>query len=117
MIEMPPAARLRIVPAADAPAEEPPADEIEREVEVLAPAAAAALRLLADAVRRRHTDPETVVQALKNARVNTAFAEVLDAASDVVMAGLEDPYEFDGRLRAENLSGAASQVRDAFHWL
>ncbi|MEW1551493.1 hypothetical protein [Streptomyces tsukubensis] len=117
MIEHSRAARLHIVPAVDAPADEPAADEIEREVEVLAPAAAAALRLLAEAIRRRHADPDTVVQALKNARVHKEFAGVLDAASEVVMAALEDPYEFDGRLRAENLADAAGQVRNAFRWL
>lgn len=82
----------------------------------LAPAAAAALRLLADAIRRG-TDHDDVVQALKEAGVHTAFAEVLDAASDAVTGELEDPFEFDGRLHGENLSAAASQVRDAFHWL
>lgn len=33
------------------------------------------------------------------------------------MHGVDDPYDFDGRLEADNLSGAASQVRDAFRWL
>ncbi|MGW6571966.1 hypothetical protein ACWGAN_07290 [Streptomyces sp. NPDC054945] len=83
----------------------------------LAPAAAAALALLADAIKRGHADQEDIVQALKNARVDEAFASVLVAASDAVMNGLEDPYEFDGRLHGENLSAAASQVRDAFRWL
>lgn len=84
---------------------------------VLAPAAAAALFLLADAVKRHGADPDTVVQALKDARVNHAFADVLDAASTVVMDTLEDPYEFDGRLHADNLAGAAAEVRRAFNWL
>ncbi|MFH8642330.1 hypothetical protein [Streptomyces goshikiensis] len=82
----------------------------------LAPAAAAALRLLADAIRRG-TDHDDVVEALKQAGVHDAFADVLDAACTAVMDDLEDPYEFDGRLHADNLSGAASQVRDAFRWL
>lgn len=87
------------------------------EIECLAPAAAAALRLLADAIQRGNADPDAIVQALKKAGVHRAFADVLDAASTVVTNGLEDPFEFDGRLRAENLSGAAGQVRDAFCWL
>jgi hypothetical protein len=33
------------------------------------------------------------------------------------MNSAEDPYDFDERLEADNLSGAASQVRDAFRWL
>ncbi|MFE3995013.1 hypothetical protein ACFXPW_25450 [Streptomyces goshikiensis] len=82
----------------------------------LAPAAAAALRLLADAIRRGG-DHDDVVEALKQAGVHDAFADVLAAASTAVMDSLDDPYEFDGRLHAENLSGAASQVRDAFRWL
>ncbi|MDX2697146.1 hypothetical protein [Streptomyces ipomoeae] len=82
----------------------------------LAPAAAAALRLLADAIRRG-TDHGDVVEALKQAGVHDAFADVLDAASNAVTGELEDPFEFDGRLHADNLSGAASQVRDAFRWL
>ncbi|QDN84430.1 hypothetical protein [Streptomyces sp. RLB3-6] len=82
----------------------------------LAPAAAAALRLLADAIRRG-TDHDDVVEALKQAGVHDAFADVLDAASNVVMSDLEDPFEYDGRQRADNLSGAASQIRDTFRWL
>ncbi|MDX3867211.1 MULTISPECIES: hypothetical protein [Streptomyces] len=82
----------------------------------LAPAAAAALRLLADAIRRG-TDHDDVVQALKEAGVHDAFADVLDAASDTATSELEDPFEFDGRLHADNLSAAAGQVRDAFRWL
>ncbi|MEU3565402.1 hypothetical protein [Kitasatospora sp. NPDC006786] len=84
---------------------------------VLAPAAAAALRLLADAIKRGGADQDDVVEALKSAGVHEAFADVLGAAADAVMDGLEDPYEFDGRLHADNLSGAAIQVRDAFAWL
>ncbi|MFI2352769.1 hypothetical protein ACH492_38490 [Streptomyces sp. NPDC019443] len=33
------------------------------------------------------------------------------------MNGIDDPYNFDERLEADNLSGAASQVRDAVRWL
>ncbi|MFD9393792.1 hypothetical protein ACFWBB_24590 [Streptomyces sp. NPDC060000] len=52
---------------------------------VLAPAAAAALNLLADAVRRRGTDHDDIVQALKAAGVHEGFASVFDAASERVM--------------------------------
>ncbi|MCX4826108.1 hypothetical protein OG883_41295 [Streptomyces sp. NBC_01142] len=86
------------------------------ELAFLAPAASAALRLLADAIQRG-TDHDFVVQALKDAGVHEAFADVLDAASTAVMNGVDDPYDFDERLEADNLSGAASQVRDAFRWL
>lgn len=84
----------------------------------LAPAAAAALRMLADAIQRG-TDHDNVVQALKDAGVHTAFADVLAAASTAVLNGMDDdnPYEFDASLEADNLAGAASQVRDAFRWL
>ncbi|WP_326771116.1 hypothetical protein OG978_47905 (plasmid) [Streptomyces sp. NBC_01591] len=36
--------------------------------------------------------------------MHDAFADVLDAASTAVMNGLDDPYECDGRLHADNLS-------------
>ncbi|MFH8993152.1 hypothetical protein [Streptomyces sp. NPDC017940] len=87
------------------------------ELAYLAPAAAAALALLADAVTRRGLDADDVVQVLKDSGVHTAFADVLSAASSIVMESLEDPYEFDGRLHADNLSGAAGEVRDVFRWL
>ncbi|MFI7020166.1 hypothetical protein [Streptomyces sp. NPDC050164] len=83
----------------------------------LAPAAAAALNLLADAIKRGHADQDSVVQALKAAKVDEAFAAVLDAAAESVMASAEDPYDFDDRLAADNLGGAASDVRRVFHWL
>ncbi|MGW1888134.1 hypothetical protein [Streptomyces sp. NPDC001970] len=89
----------------------------DSELAYLAPAAAAALRLLADGVKRGGADQNAVVQALKDAKVHEAFADVLDAAATVAMAALEDPYEFDGRLHADNLSAAAGEVRDVFHWL
>lgn len=83
----------------------------------LAPAAAVALRLLADAIQRG-TDHDDVVEALKRAGVHEAFADVLDAAADKVMDSLEDPYEdFDVRLHSDNLSAAAGQIRDTFRWL
>lgn len=84
---------------------------------VLAPAAAAALNLLADAVRRGGADHDDIVQALKVAGVHEAFAGVFDAASERVMDAVADPYDFDERLHADNLSGAASDVRRAFDWL
>ncbi|MFJ9931425.1 hypothetical protein SAMN04490357_0042 [Streptomyces misionensis] len=84
---------------------------------VLAPAAAAALNLLADAVRRGGTDHDDIVQALKAARVHEAFAAVFDAASERVMDAADDPYDFDVRLHADNLAGAAGDVRRAFEWL
>jgi hypothetical protein len=86
------------------------------ELAFLAPAAAAALRLLADAIQRG-TDHDIVVQALKDGGVHEAFADVLDSAAAAVMNGVDDPYDFDERLEADNLSGAASQVRDALRWL
>ncbi|MEU4496931.1 hypothetical protein AB0F96_26680 [Streptomyces sp. NPDC023998] len=86
------------------------------ELAFLTPAAAAALRLLADAIQRG-TDHDIVVQALKDAGVHEAFANVLDASSTAVMNGVDDPYDFDERLEADNLGGAASQVRDALRWL
>ncbi|MEW1724324.1 hypothetical protein [Streptomyces sp. NPDC093109] len=84
---------------------------------VLAPAAAAALNLLADAVRRGGADQDDIVRALKAAGVHEAFAGVFDAASERVMDAVVDPYDFDERLHADNLSGAASDVRRAFDWL
>ncbi|CAL9327197.1 hypothetical protein [Streptomyces sp. SudanB182_2057] len=82
---------------------------------MLAPAAAAALNLLADAVRRGGADD--IVQALKAAGVHEAFAGVFDAASERVMVAAEDPYDFDVRLHADNLAVAADDVRRAFEWL
>ncbi|MFJ3198627.1 hypothetical protein ACIPJQ_39070 [Streptomyces griseoviridis] len=84
---------------------------------VLAPAAAAALNLLSDAVRRGGADHDDIVQALKAAGVHEAFARVFDAASERVMDAADDPYAFDVRLHADNLVGAAGDVRRAFHWL
>ncbi|MFJ4879925.1 hypothetical protein ACIP93_32625 [Streptomyces sp. NPDC088745] len=83
----------------------------------LAPAAAAALRLLADAITRGHANQDDIVQALKDANVHEAFADVLTAASSAVMDETEDPYDIDYSLTADNLSGAASQVRGIFHWI
>lgn len=90
---------------------------VNAELAYLAPAAAAALGLLADAIKRGSADREIVVQALKEAAVHERFADVLAAASEDVMDEAEDPYDFDARLDADNLSGAASQVRDLFRWL
>ncbi|GGZ82901.1 hypothetical protein GCM10010328_66600 [Streptomyces rubiginosohelvolus] len=84
---------------------------------MLAPAAAAALNLLSDAIRRGRADQDAIVQALKAAGVHEAFAGVFDAAAERVMNDAEDPYDFDDRLEADNLGGAASDVRRAFHWL
>ncbi|MEV6133099.1 hypothetical protein AB0M05_40975 [Streptomyces violaceusniger] len=82
-----------------------------------APAAAAALNLLADAVNRGGADHDDVVQALKSAGVHSAFAAVLDAAAGAVTEGMDDPFDVDDRLHSENLQAAAGQVRDAFQWL
>ncbi|MFG2220502.1 hypothetical protein ACGFN1_37850 [Streptomyces sp. NPDC048685] len=90
---------------------------VGEDLAVLAPAAAAALNLLADAVRRGGADHVDIVQALKAARVDEAFASVFDAASEHVMEAVDDPYDFDERLHADNLSGAAGDIRRAFHWL
>ncbi|MFJ8150316.1 hypothetical protein ACIQ6R_35565 [Streptomyces sp. NPDC096048] len=84
---------------------------------VLAPAAAAALNLLADAVRRGGADHDDIVQALKAAGVHEAFASVFDTASERVMESAADPYDFGERLHADNLAGAAGDVRRAFKWL
>ncbi|ANJ12141.1 hypothetical protein Spa2297_34315 (plasmid) [Streptomyces parvulus] len=84
---------------------------------VLAPAAASALNLLADAIRRGGADHDDIVQALKTAGVHEAFARVFDAASERVMDTADDPYDFDERLHADNLAGAAGDVRRAFEWL
>ncbi|MEU2454817.1 hypothetical protein ABZ605_32605 [Streptomyces sp. NPDC012765] len=88
------------------------------ELAALAPAAAAALRLLADAIKRG-ADYESIVDALKDAQLPEAFAGVLDAASTAVMDQLDDddPYDVDIRLEGDNLSGAASEIRNAFRWL
>jgi hypothetical protein len=59
------------------------------ELAFLAPAAAAALRLLAGAIQRG-TDHDIVVQALNGAGVHEAFADVLDSASTAVMNGVDD---------------------------
>ncbi|NEA46811.1 hypothetical protein [Streptomyces sp. SID10815] len=84
---------------------------------VLAPAAAGALNLLADAVRRGGTDHDDIVQALKTAGIHDAFARVFDAASERAMDAADDPYDFDVRLHADNLAGAEGDVRRAFQWL
>ena len=84
---------------------------------VLAPAAAAALGLLEDAVRRGGADHDDIVQTFKAAGVHEAFAGVFDAASERVKDTADDPYDFDVRLHADNLAGAASDVRRAFEWL
>ncbi len=77
---------------------------------MLAPAAAAALGLLEDAVRRGGAYHDDIVQTFK-------AAGVFDAASERVMDTADDPYDFDVRLHADNLAGAASDVRRAFEWL
>ncbi|MFB9461037.1 hypothetical protein [Streptomyces antimycoticus] len=89
----------------------------DSELACYAPAAAAALNLLADAVNRGGADHDDVVQALKDAGVHSAFAAVLDAAAGAVTEGMDDPFDFDDRLHSENLQAAAGQVRDAFQWL
>lgn len=93
--------------------------DLGEELRALAPAAAAALRLLADAIRRGNADQDTVVKALSDADVAGAFGEVLEAAADAEMETLpdDDPFDFDTRLRADNLAGAASDVRRAFKFL
>ncbi|MGO4635043.1 hypothetical protein AB4225_29560 [Streptomyces sp. 2RAF24] len=106
-----------IVEAADTTAIETSADRFESGLAYLAPAAAAALGMLADAIRRGTADRESVVPALKEAAVHERFADVLAAASEKVMHETEGPFDFDARLDADNLFGAASQVRDLFRWL
>ncbi|MEU3921057.1 hypothetical protein [Streptomyces sp. NPDC029004] len=56
-------------------------------------------------------------RASKDVGVHDAFADVLDSAATAVMNGVDDPYDFDEPLEADDLGGAASQVRDAFRWL
>lgn len=108
-----------IVKAADITAIETSADRGSQDSELayLAPAAAAALGLLADAITRRTASREDVLQALKEAAVHERFADVLAAASEGVMEDADDPFDFDARLDSDNLSGAASEVRDLFRWL
>ncbi|MFE3907414.1 hypothetical protein ACFXPY_46220 [Streptomyces sp. NPDC059153] len=71
----------------------------------------------------RHTDLRGLlvglrpVHALKAAGVHEAFASVFDAASERVMEAADDPFDFDERLHADNLAGAAGDVRRAFTWL
>lgn len=83
------------------------------ELAYLAPAAAAALNLLADAVKRG-ADQDAIVQTLVDAGVPEAFARVLDAASEAVTEAADDPFDVDFTLRAENLSAAASSIRNSF---
>ncbi|MFJ8677319.1 hypothetical protein [Streptomyces sp. NPDC093589] len=90
---------------------------VDGELAYLAPAAAAALNMLADAIERGGADHYAVIEALKDAGVHTAFAGVLDAAGSAVTDAMDDPYDFDDRLNADNLSAAAREVRDAFNWL
>ncbi|MFF8604158.1 hypothetical protein ACF065_34745 [Streptomyces sp. NPDC015232] len=108
-----------IVKAADITAIETSTDRgrADSELAYLASAAAAALGLLADAIKRGTAGRENIVQALKEAAVHERFADVLAAASENVMDESEDPYDFDARLDADNLSGAASEVRNLFRWL
>ncbi|MGW3653997.1 hypothetical protein [Streptomyces sp. NPDC000878] len=108
-----------IVKAVDITAIETSADRGQEDSELayLAPAAAAALGLLADAIKRGTASQESVIEALKEAAVHERFADVLQAASEDVMDEAADPYDFDTRLDSDNLSGAASQVRDLFRWL
>ncbi|MFE4658240.1 hypothetical protein ACFRFJ_16345 [Streptomyces hydrogenans] len=84
---------------------------------VLAPAAAAALNLLADAIKRGRADQYAIVEALKAAGVHEAFAGVFDAAAERVLDQAKDPYDFDDRLEADNLGGVASGIRSIFRWL
>ncbi|MFI0915357.1 hypothetical protein [Streptomyces abikoensis] len=108
-----------IVKAADITAIETSTDRgtADSELEYLAPAAAAALGLLANAIKQGAASREVVVQALKEAAVHERFADVLEAASEDVMDEAEDPYDFDACLNADNLSGAATEVRNLFRWL
>ncbi|TJZ97446.1 hypothetical protein [Actinacidiphila oryziradicis] len=100
---------VRVTKAAELAPQHP---DLDGGLENLAPAASAALRLLADAVKRGGADHGTVLQAIKDACIHEAFADVLDAAAGIVMdGGLEDPFEFDGRQHAENLGAVASDVR------
>ncbi|MEU9943152.1 hypothetical protein ACFYRL_35640 [Streptomyces goshikiensis] len=108
-----------IAKVADITAIETPADRgaVDSELAYLAPAAAAALGMLAEAIKRGTADRESVVEALREAAVHERFADVLAAASENVMDEAEDPYDFDARLDSDNLSGAASDVRNLFRWL
>ncbi|MFD7669270.1 hypothetical protein [Streptomyces sp. NPDC059788] len=113
----------QIVKAADTTAVETSAERCaaDSELAYLAPAAAAALGLLADAIKRGTASRQSVVQALKEAAVHERFADVLEAASDDVInetrTGDEDSFDFDAGLDADNLYGAASEVRGLFRWL
>ncbi len=77
----------------------------DSELAYLAPAAAAALNLLADAIKRGGAPQEDVVEYLKKAGFHTAFAAVLDNASNSVVDSLDDPYEdADTRLHSDDLA-------------
>ncbi|MEU2078597.1 hypothetical protein [Streptomyces sp. NPDC013489] len=114
---MEPSKEIAKVTHVETAAERTGAADTGEDLAVLAPAAAAALNLLADAIRRGRADHDDIVQALKAAGVHEAFASVFDAASERVMDATDDPYDFDVRLHADNLAGAAGDVRRAFHWL
>ncbi|MDW8803657.1 hypothetical protein P1P68_02255 [Streptomyces scabiei] len=83
------------------------------ELAYLAPAAAAALNLLSDAIKHG-ADQDDIVQRLVDAGVPEAFALVMDAAAEATRQAADDPYDIDYSLRSDNLSAAASSIRDSF---
>ncbi|MFG3229372.1 hypothetical protein ACGF07_31945 [Kitasatospora sp. NPDC048194] len=95
--------------------------QLREDLQLLAPAATAALQLLADAISKRAADHDDVVEAIKAAGLHEAFAKVFEAAADSVWARHDaqggDPYDLDVRLTVDNLSGAAGDVRRAFTWI
>lgn len=84
---------------------------------VLAPAAAAALNLLAEAITRDGADYDAIVQSVKDSQVGSALARIFHAASERVMEEADDPYDFDVRLRTDNLSAAGSEALGLFDYL
>ncbi|TQE33031.1 hypothetical protein [Streptomyces ipomoeae] len=86
------------------------------EDDVLASAAAAALNLLAESILRG-ADYDAVIDGLKAAGADKAFARIFERAAERVMQDSDDPYDLDMRLRADNLSGAASEALRLFDWL
>ncbi|MFB7896130.1 hypothetical protein ACFC1B_07345 [Streptomyces xiamenensis] len=83
------------------------------EVVALAQAAAAALQLVAEAIRKGTGDGDAAVQTLKKARLGEEFADILDATAEAAWADHErngdDLYEV--RDYTDSLEGVAGDIR------
>ncbi|MFJ5645790.1 hypothetical protein [Streptomyces sp. NPDC093223] len=95
--------------AVQATAERSDADD---ELERLAPAAADALNQLTAAIKHG-ADHNGIIQRLIGAGVPEAFAGLFDAASEATWQAADDPFNVDYSLPAENLSAAASSIRNS----